>query len=115
MSRRLIAHLAHVEILTPRLEESAKFFKDLVGMEESGSDGQSIYFRGWGEWHYHSLQLTAAEEPGLGHIGWRAWSPEDLNTAVANLEAAGAGAGWLERSTGHGSGLPLPGTGRAST
>ena len=102
MSRRLIAHLAHVEILTPKLEESARFFKDLVGMEESGSDGQSIYFRGWGEWHYHSLQLTAAEEPGLGHIGWRAWSPEDLNTAVANLESAGAGVGWFEGSTGHG-------------
>ena len=31
-----VAHLAHVELLTPKLEESAQFFVDVMGMIESG-------------------------------------------------------------------------------
>lgn len=102
MSHRLIAHLAHVEIFTPKIERSLAFYKDVVGLEESGRTGDSIFLRGWGEWSHHSLKLTEAPEPGLGHIGWRAWSPADLTTAVSRLEALGAGEGWLEESVGHG-------------
>jgi catechol 2,3-dioxygenase len=102
MSNRLIAHLAHVEVFTPKPDESLAFYKDVLGLEESGREGQSVYLRGWGEWSYHSFQLTEADQPGLGHIGWRAWSPEDLERAVANLEGADAGQGWFEDSVGHG-------------
>lgn len=31
---RDIAHLSHVELLTPKPEESVRFFKDVFGMEE---------------------------------------------------------------------------------
>jgi catechol 2,3-dioxygenase len=102
MSNRLIAHLAHVEVLTPKPDESLRFYKDVFGLEESGRAGQSVYLRGWGEWSYHSLQLTEAAQPGLGHIGWRAWSPQHLKTAIARVETAGAGEGWFEGSVGHG-------------
>jgi len=48
MARKyLIAHLAHVEIITPKLEESANFFKELIGMEESDRQGYSVYLRCW--------------------------------------------------------------------
>jgi catechol 2,3-dioxygenase len=100
--QRLIAHLAHAEILTPKPEESLRFYTDVLGLEVSGREGQSVYLRGWGEWSFHSLQLTEAPEPGLGHTGWRAWSPEALEIAVARLQHAGAGEGWLEDSVGHG-------------
>ena len=96
MSNRLIAHLAHVEVLTPTPERSLAFYRDVIGLEESGRAGQSVYLRGWGEWSHHSVQLTEAPHPGLGHVGWRTWSPEDLERAVAKVEAAGAGEGWYE-------------------
>jgi catechol 2,3-dioxygenase len=102
MSKHLIAHLAHVEVLTPKPDESLAFYKEVLGLEESGQAGDSVYLRGWGEWSHHSLQLTEASEPGLGHIGWRTWSPEDLETAIARVDAAGAGEGWFEGSVGHG-------------
>ena len=72
MAKRLLSQLAHVEVLTPTPEESARFYTDVVGLEESGREGQSVYLRGWGERFFHSLQLTEADAPGLGHIGWRA-------------------------------------------
>ncbi len=99
---RLIAHLAHVEVLTPKPEESLRFYADVLGLEESGREGRSIYMRGWGEWSFHSLQLTEAADAGVAHTGWRAASPEALAEAVARLEAAGAGEGWVEHSVGHG-------------
>jgi catechol 2,3-dioxygenase len=102
VSNRLIAHLAHVEVLTPAPEESLCFYRDVLGLEESGRDGQSVYLRGWGEWDHHSLKLTEAPAPGLGHAAWRTLSPEHLEQAVARVDAAGAGLGWHEGSTGHG-------------
>ncbi len=102
MPNRLIAHLAHVEVLSPKPEESLRFYRDVLGLEESGREGSSVYLRGWGEWDHHSLKLTESDQPGLAHIGWRMLSPEHLETAVANIEAAGAGIGWHDDSVGHG-------------
>jgi catechol 2,3-dioxygenase len=102
MSNRFIAHLAHVEVLTPCPEESLTFYREVLGLEESGREGQSVYLRGWGEWSYHSLQLTEAAEAGIGHVGWRTCSPADLEGAIRRVDAAGAGEGWFEESVGHG-------------
>lgn len=97
-----IAHLAHVEVITPSPAESLTFYRDVLGLEESGSDGHSVYLRGWGEHYRHSLQLTEGPEPALGHAGWRTASEEALDAAAARLDGLGAGLGWVDASTGHG-------------
>jgi catechol 2,3-dioxygenase len=102
MSKRLLSQLAHVEVLTPAPEESLRFYRDVVGLEESGREGQSVYLRGWGERFFHSLQLTEAASPGLGHIAWRAQGPDELAEAVSRVEAAGVGEGWHDGSPGQG-------------
>lgn len=103
MPERLLSQLAHVEVLTPAPDESLRFYTQVLGLEESGRSGQSVFLRGWGEFFHHTLQLTEADAPGLGHIGWRADGKEQLEKAVARLEAAGAGEGWFEDAVGHGS------------
>ena len=35
-----VAHLGHVEILTPRPDESLHFFKEVMGLEETDRQGQ---------------------------------------------------------------------------
>ena len=95
MTKRLLSQLAHVEIITPKLEESTSFFKELMGMEVSGREGQSVYLRCWGEYYHHSLMLTAGPQPGLGHIGWRTNGPEELEVAVKQIEASGQAGEWL--------------------
>lgn len=102
MYEKLLSQLAHVEILSPRPQESVDFLTGVVGLEESGRDGCSVYLRGWSEFFYHSLQVTEGERPGLGHIAWRAVGPEQLRTAARRLEASGRGEGWFEGSLGHG-------------
>lgn len=99
--KRLLSQLAHVELINPDPERSARFFHDVLGLEESGRDGRSIYFRGWGERFHHSLIVTEGPD-ALGHIGWRAASPEALEEAAQRLEAAGCGEGWVDGVPGHG-------------
>jgi catechol 2,3-dioxygenase len=100
--KHLLAHLAHAEILTPRLEESVHFFKEVMGLEESGREGRSVYLRCWGEYYHHSLVLTEGPQPALGHIGWRTNGPEELEIAVQQIEASGQHGTWVEHTPGHG-------------
>jgi hypothetical protein len=79
------------------------FFKNVLGLEESGRKGLSIYFRGWGEFFHHSLQLTEGPAPAISHTGWRTEGPQELETCVKRLTAAGCGIGWQKPTVGHGS------------
>jgi catechol 2,3-dioxygenase len=97
-----IAHLAHVELLTPKPEESLRFFVDVMGMTESGRQGDSVYLRGWDDYEYHTLKLTGSKVAGLGHVAWRATSPEALERRAAVIEKSGFGKGWTDGDLGHG-------------
>ena len=97
-----LAHLAHVELLTPKLDESTRFFIDVMGMTVTTREGDSVYLRGWDDYEHHSLQLTASSQPGLGHYAFRTTSPQALQRRVAAIEKTGLGAGWKEDSIGHG-------------
>ena len=101
-ARHLISQLAHFEITSPRPEESVRWFTDVLGLQESGREGQSVYLRAWGEFFHHNLVVTEGPEPGLVHIGWRTSGPEELEQAASRVEASGRGEGWQEATTGHG-------------
>jgi len=98
---RDIAHLGHVEILTPKPEESLHFFNQVLGMEPVHTEGDSVFLRGWGDHAAATLKLTASKDAGLGHVGWRAWSPEALERRVEVLQTATEGA-WIPGDFGHG-------------
>jgi catechol 2,3 dioxygenase len=99
---RDVAHLGPVELLTPRAQESLRFFVDVLGMEEHARAGSSVYLRGWGDYQGHSLKLTEAPTSGAGAIGLRAVSQPALERRVAAVEAAGLGEGWTEGDLGRG-------------
>jgi catechol 2,3-dioxygenase len=99
---RDLAHLGHVELLTPHPEASLRFFVDVFGMTESGREGQSVYLRGFDDYEFASLKLTEAALPGLGHVAFRTWSPQALQRRVAAIEAAGFGLGWIDGDLSHG-------------
>jgi catechol 2,3-dioxygenase len=99
MTNKLIAHLAHVEILTPRLKESIWFFTDLLSMYVVKRDTSSCYLKCWGEiGSPFSLRLTQAEKPGLGHVAWRADSPGDLEEIASLLQRKDSSLGWSDRA-----------------
>ena len=99
---RDIAHLGHVEILTPMPNESLQFFQEVLGMEVTERQGQSVYLRAWGDYDRHTLKLTEAKQAGLGHVGWRTISPQALERRAQALAACGNGMRWIEGDLGHG-------------
>ena len=97
-----VAHLGRVELLTPDLEASLGFFVDVLGMSEVERTGGSVFVRAWGDYERASLQLTAAERPGVGTISWRTTSDAALERRAAAVDASGRGEGWAEGLAGHG-------------
>jgi catechol 2,3-dioxygenase len=97
-----LAHLAHVELLTPKLEDSVTFFVNVMGMTESGRRGDSVYLRGWDDYEHHTLKLTASNGTGMGHFAFRTSSPEALQRRVKVIQEAGFGTGWTDGDLGHG-------------
>jgi catechol 2,3-dioxygenase len=97
-----VAQLAHVELLTPKPDQTLRFFTDLLGLQETEREGQSVYLRAYEDFYHHTLKLTEAPQPGLGHVAWRTTSPQALERRVAAIERSGLGHGWCEGELGHG-------------
>ncbi|HLI87042.1 MAG TPA: catechol 2,3-dioxygenase [Ktedonobacteraceae bacterium] len=99
---RDLAHLGHFEIYTPKPDESLWFFKHVFGMQETNREGRSVYLRAWGDYDHCTLKLTEAKQAGLGHVGWRTYSPQALERRAQALERLGCGKGWIDGDIGHG-------------
>ena len=98
-----IAHLAHVEILTDRFDESLDFFTRVYGLKLSARDEASAYLRAWDDYEFHSLKLTRHHTTGVGHIAYRAASPQALDRRVQAIEESGYTVhGWNDGDLGHG-------------
>jgi catechol 2,3-dioxygenase len=97
-----LAHLGHMELLTPKPDESQKFFVDVMGMTVSGRQGESVYLRGWDDYERYSLKLTASNTSGMGHMALRARSPQALERRVAALKGSGFDIGWTDGDMGQG-------------
>src|SRR5919109_1752339 len=91
-----LARIGHAELLTPKPDDSLRFFVDVLGMEEEAREGQSAYLRGWGDYLRYSLKLTESPTAGLGHLALRAWSPEALDRRATAIEETGLGRGWID-------------------
>lgn len=102
MIKSAVAQLAHAELLTPKLDESLWFFKEVLGLYEVAREGQSVYLKAYEDYYHHSLKLTESDKPGLGHVSWRTTSKEALEETARHLEEIGLGKGWIEGDLGHG-------------
>jgi catechol 2,3-dioxygenase len=91
-----------MEMLTPKPEESLKFFVDVMGMTETARQGDSVYLRGWDDYEHHTLKLTASKTSGMNHMAFRARSPQALERRVAALKGSGYDIGWNDGDLGHG-------------
>jgi catechol 2,3-dioxygenase len=97
-----IAHLGHVEVLTNRFDQSLDFFTRIYGLKLSGQDETSAYLRAWDDYEFHTLKLTRSDTTGVGHVAYRAASPEALARRIAAIEASDFEAvGWVDGDLGH--------------
>lgn len=106
-----VAQLGHVELLTPDLQASAAWFVETYGLFRVAETADAVYLRAWNDDVLTSLRLTAAPRPGLGHMAWRATSPQALARRVARLQERGIEGEWIDGDVGHGAAFRYRGPG----
>ena len=97
-----IAHLGHLELLTPVFDKSVRFFVDVMGMTISGEKGDSVYLRAYDDYERYSLKLTASDTNGMKHVAYRTRSPQALERRAAALKGTPFEIGWSDGDIGHG-------------
>ncbi len=97
-----VAHLSHVELLTPSLEDSVAFFVDYLGMTVASEQNDRVFVRAFDDYEHHTLTLISRTTSGIGRTNLRASSPEALERRVKTLEAAGCDVGWQDGEPGYG-------------
>jgi catechol 2,3-dioxygenase len=96
--RHDVAHLGHVELLTPEPERSLWFFTELLGLTENGRDGDSVFLRTWDDYEQYSLVLTASDTSGVRRTALRTSSQDALDRLAAGIP----GGRWLPAGAGNG-------------
>ncbi|MFC2949715.1 VOC family protein [Virgibacillus sediminis] len=91
-----IAKLGHVALVTPDLDKSLWFFRDVIGLEVTEEKDDTIYMRAWGDFEHHTFSLKAGEKAKVDHIGWKAKRPEDVQGFALLLEKAGNEVEWVK-------------------
>ncbi|ARM74707.1 VOC family protein [Acidianus manzaensis] len=94
MVNKILSQLVNVEVVTPKIDDTLWFFKDILGLNEIGRKGRSVYLRGWEDWYTYSLKVTESDTAGVREITWRAYSEQDLMEAVKIINSYGLGLGW---------------------
>src|SRR5215468_894177 len=99
---RDIAHLSAVELYTPVLEETVRFFEGPMAMEVVDCRGDSVYLHSWDDYESFTVKVTGHATSGIGRTWLRAASPEALERRVRAIDAAGLGDGWSTAEPGYG-------------
>lgn len=91
-----IAKLGHIALVTPNLEKSLWFYRDVIGLEVTEEKDGIIYMRAWGDFEHHTLSLRAGDRAFVDHIAWKTKKPEDVEGFANLLQKAGTDVGWIE-------------------
>ncbi len=84
-----IMRLGRVELRVMELEKAVDYYKNVIGLEETGRSEGRVYFKAWDEWDHHSIILKEADAPGLEHFGFKVEKLEDLAVLEKRIEQFG--------------------------
>ena len=51
----------------------------MIGLEETGRMGESVYLKAWDEYDHHSVILTKSNTAGLAHLAFKVETVDDLS------------------------------------
>lgn len=99
---KYLSHLSHIEIYAPDLEQAVHFYEQRVGLTTVRREGDRVFMRSWCDYYEYSVVLRAGDQAGMVRMAWRTNSDEDLDLAVARIEATEYAGTWLEPADGLG-------------
>jgi catechol 2,3-dioxygenase len=80
----------HAQVRVLNLEEDVKFYRDVLGLVETGRDAQGrVYFKAWDERDHHSVVLRQSDKAGIDLFGFKVSDKATLEKLDADLRAYG--------------------------
>ncbi len=80
----------HTQIRMLDLEEGVHFYRDVLGLIETGRDAKGrVYLKCWDERDHHSVILREADSAGMDFLGFKVLDIATLNSLEADLQAYG--------------------------
>ncbi|MHB1373648.1 MAG: catechol 2,3-dioxygenase [Thauera sp.] len=80
----------HIALRVLDLEEGINFYKNTLGLVETGRDGQGrVYFKAWDEREHNSVLIREAESAGVDFFAFKVADKATLDKLDADLQAFG--------------------------
>ena len=80
----------HAQVRVLDLNEAVRFYRDVLGLVETGRDAQGrVYFKCWDERDHNSYVIRESDRAGLDFFGFRVLDTATLNKLDADLQAYG--------------------------
>ena len=79
----------HMQLKVLDLDESIDFYTNVVGLIQTGREGDRAYFKAWDERDHHSLVLRDAGEAGMDFFGFKVADDATLAKLEADLKNYG--------------------------
>lgn len=92
-----IIRLSHVEFGVTDLAASRTFYTDILGLQVTDEDADTVYLRAMEERGHHCLVLKKKPEPGIDYLSYKLFSEEELDKAERHFKTLGQPVEWVER------------------
>lgn len=80
----------HIQLRVLDIEESARFYGEVLGLVETGRDDQGrVFFKAWDERDHNSVILREADEAGMDFIGYKVANEAALDQLEKALQDYG--------------------------
>ncbi len=80
----------HAQVRVLDLEKSVKFYRDVLGLVETGRDAQGrVYFKCWDERDHNSYVIRQADSAGIDFFAFKVLDKATLDRLDADLRAYG--------------------------
>ena len=84
-----VLRIGRVELKVFDLEKSVDYYTNIIGLEETGRVGNSVYLKAWDEFDHHSVILTKSNSAGLAHVAFKVENSDDLAYYEKRIEEFG--------------------------
>lgn len=92
-----IVRLSHVEFGVTDLAASRTFYTDILGLQITDEDTETVYLRAMEERGHHCLVLKTKPAAQIDYLSYKVWSEDDLDKAESWFRAEGQSTEWVER------------------
>lgn len=89
--------LSHIVYGVTDLAASRKFYTEMIGLQVTDEDNNSVYLRGMEERGHHSVVLKQTNQAHAEVLGFKTFDEEDLDRAFKYFKSKGCPVAWVER------------------